>query len=73
MDTRNISSVCARIRNGEGGIVFKLDSDFIYDNFVTLVKAISGSNMTDDQIGGLIDYIRDVYNSYKMENMSDLC
>ncbi len=73
MDTRNISAVCKRIRVGNGGIVFKLEADFVYENFATLIKAISESKMTDDQIGGLIDYLRDVYNSYEMENMSDPC
>ena len=65
MDTRNIGVICKRIRNGNGGVVFKLDNDFVYENYTTLVKAISGSTMTDDQIGGLIDYLRDVYNSYQ--------
>ncbi|MFQ6752410.1 MAG: hypothetical protein ACLRFL_02450 [Clostridia bacterium] len=73
MDTRNISSVCKTIRKGNGGIVFKLDSDFVYENFITLIKAISESKMTEDQIGGLIDYLRDVKNSYETELKSELC
>jgi len=64
MDTRNISVVCKTIRKGNGGVVFKLDSDFVYEYFCTLINALNNSKMTDDQIGGLIDYLRDVYNSY---------
>ncbi len=67
--TRNIDEICARIKKGEGAIVFKLEADFVYENYLEILKALKVSNMTDDQIGGLIDYVRDVYNTYIYENL----
>jgi len=67
--TRNIDEICDRIKKGEGAIVFNLEADFVYENYLEILKALKVSNMTDDQIGGLIDFLRDVYNTYIYENL----
>lgn len=64
MKLNDMKLVRPLIKKGYGKVVFSLDGEFVYKNFEEIIKAISDSIMTDDQKGDLIDYLRDVNNSY---------
>ncbi len=65
MDDR-LRMVLKKILEGNLGVIFSLDGEFVSENFDALISALSHAPCTDDQIGGMIDFLRDVKNTYEI-------